>query len=214
MTEAFEIIKDSWATKKEAIINCIVETEKYDGSLSMDMWLYILRNNEGSLKNIEKSEGLIYDIFQCFCHKNEEYGSLDRFACRAIMNHIVPHLIKNEKLIDAIWGRTINAGYLVEDNRDEYIPMCLASILLIGNPRVISVLIDSLAHNDNLVDISIGKLFLKADYFIREEIQHNHEVFPKDYKVPLSIKNALMENIDKIENKKERAECTIAFLSL
>ena len=28
LTEAFEIIKDSWDTKKEAIINCIVETEK------------------------------------------------------------------------------------------------------------------------------------------------------------------------------------------
>ena len=214
LTEAFEIIKDSWETKKEAIINCIVETEKYDGSLSMDMWLYILQSNESSFKDAEESKGYIYDVFQCFCKKNEEYGSLDRYACRAIMNHIVPHLIKNENLIDIIWGKTINAGYIAEDNRDEYIPMCLASILIIGNPHVISVLMESLAHNDNLVDISIGKFFLKADYFIREEIQHNHEVFPQDYKVPLMIKNALMENIDKIENKKERAECTIAFLSI
>ena len=125
--------------KKEAIINCIVATEKYDGLLSMNMWLYILQKNEKLLKNTEDSKGLVYDIFQCFCEKNEEYGSLGRFACRAIMNHMVPHLIKNEKLINTILGRTINAGYLVENNRDEYIPMCLASILLTGNPQVIPV---------------------------------------------------------------------------
>lgn len=42
LADAFETIKDSWATKRNAIIDCIVETEKYDGDLAMDMWLYIL----------------------------------------------------------------------------------------------------------------------------------------------------------------------------
>ena len=41
LCDAFETIKDSWETKKDAIINCIVETELYDGDLAMDMWLYI-----------------------------------------------------------------------------------------------------------------------------------------------------------------------------
>ena len=51
LIESFEVIKDSWETKKGAIIDCIVETENYDGSLSMDMWLYIL-NKEGENVNL------------------------------------------------------------------------------------------------------------------------------------------------------------------
>ena len=42
LTDAFEVLKDSWATKKEALIHCIVETEVYDGEIAMSMWQYIL----------------------------------------------------------------------------------------------------------------------------------------------------------------------------
>lgn len=81
LTESFGIIKDSWATKRNAIIDCIVETEKYDGDLAMDMWLYILKK-EGECQSDqlgkyvwfglnEKFKQCIGDIFKAFYEEYE-----------------------------------------------------------------------------------------------------------------------------------------------
>ncbi len=213
LTEAFEVLKDSWDTKKESIIACIVETEHYDGDLAMDMWLYILQNNQEYLKDIELSDSLIHDVIRCFCEKNEKFCNLDRYDCHAIMEHIAPHLIRNEKLIDHIFGKAINAGYSIKYNGSEYIPMLIGVILLIGQAQIVRTLIESISRNNNWEKISVGELFLKAKYYIKEEIQYNSEIFGKEYTISNEVKMSLLDSLDIIKDKEIRAECTIAFLS-
>ena len=214
LTESFEVLKDSWETKKESIIACIVETEHYDGDLAMDMWLYILQENQESLKVIDYSDSLVHEVIRHFCERNEEYGSLDRYSCHAIMEHIAPHMIRKDNLIDYIFGKTINAGYSIKHTGNEYIPMLIGVILLIGHAQVVRTLIESISQNNNLEDISVGELFLKAKYYIREEIQHNLDIFGKKYTISNEVKMSLLDSLDIIKDKEMRAECTIAFLSL
>lgn len=219
LTEAFEVLKDSWETKKEAIINCIVETEQYDGALAMDMWLYILQNHIPIITQ-EGANSLIDDVLDRFLKKNEvnDFSSGEN-RCRAILNHVAPYLIKNEELIKAIYGNTYNAGYKCYPNLewDDILTInsavCVACILLLGNSHVVEVLIKSLAQNNLMYEIPMGHLLLRANKYV-EYICRNDSIFDHKYSISPEVKETLIRSLGYIEDKTERAECTIAFLSL
>lgn len=219
LTEAFDVLKDSWETKKEAIINCIVETEQYDGALAMDMWLYILQNHMPIVTQ-ESANSLIDDVLERFLKKNEEDDlSSGKNRCRAILNHVAPYLIKNEELIKAIYGNTYNAGYKCYPNLewDDILTInsavCVACILLLGNSHVVEVLIKSLAQNKLMFEIRMGHILLRANKYV-EYICRNDYFFDHKYSISPEVKEALIRSLGYIEDKTERAECTIAFLSL
>lgn len=219
LTDAFEVLKDSWDTKKEAIINCIVETEAYDGSLSMDMWLYILQTHM-PIENQEDANSLVDDVLDRFLRKHEETDSMSgENESKAFLNHVVPHLINNEELIKSIFGKTYNAGYKCYPNMefDEILTprasVCVACILLLGNANIVEVMIKSLAQNTLMREVSMGKLLLRANKYV-EYICRNDYIFDHKYSISPEVKEALIRSLGYIEDKTERAECTIAFLSL
>ena len=219
LTEAFEIIKDSWETKKEAIINCIVETERYDGSLAMDMWLYILQCHMPIVTQ-EDSNSFVDDVLDRFLRKHEETDTMSgEHECRAFLNHVAPHLIKKEELIISIFGNTYNAGYRCYPNLewDEILTpraaVCVSCILLLGNAHIVDLLIKSLAQNELMFEISMGHILLRANKYI-EYICRNENEFGKKYAVSTEVKEALLKSLQYIKDKEERAECTIAFLSM
>ena len=212
LTEAFEIIKDSWATKKEAIINCIVETEAHDGSLAMEMWCYILQKNKLLLKNKDEKKHLIHDVFYRFYNKYEIYCN-EEYICRVFLNHIIPHMVHNEQLIKTIFGKAMNAGFECGIFDDRFIPICIAGIILQDNPFVVRVLIESLTHNPLMEDISAGQLLIKANGFIEIIRRKNEEFFDKPYSVSSQVKESLLGCLDMITDQAIRAECTIAFIS-
>ena len=203
LTEAFEVLKDS----------CIVETEHYDGDMAMDMWLYILQSNQESLMDLDASESLIHEVIDHFCKRNEKYNNLDRYVCHAILEHVAPHMIRKDNLIDYIFGRTFNAGYSINHTGYEYIPMLIGAILLIGQAQIVRTLLGSLSRNNYLENISVGELFIKANYYIKNEIQNNLDIFGKEYTISNEVKMSLFDSLDIIKDKEMRAECTIAFLS-
>lgn len=216
LTEAFEILKDSWDYKKDAIINCIVETEHYDGALSMDMWLYILRSHM-PIKTQEYANGIIDDVLKRFLNKNVGLDTTDgRNESKAFLNHVVPHLIKNEELIIDIFRHSYNAGYKYTEGWDDIltsnIVVCVACILILGNSRVVELLIKSLSQNELMYDITMGGILLKANKYI-EYISRNEDEFGKKYTISEDVKETLLRSLIFIEDKSERAECTIAFLS-
>lgn len=214
LTESFEILKDSWSTKKEAIINCIVETELYDGSLAMDMWLYILKKNEKLLDSEEQTKCLVYDVIKRFYNKHERYCNTE-LVCKVLIEHIAPHIIHKEDLIYEIFGNAYNAGY-VDDGAfahfSNYIPMLIACIFLQENAKIVSLLMKYLSQNKNMKDVSIGKLLIDANGFI-EVIQRYEEKFQRLYKVTPQVKDALLSSLDVIQDPEIKAECTIAILS-
>ena len=172
LTESFEVIKDSWETKKEAIINCIVETEIYDGDLAMDMWLYIL-NKEG--QNVDedgvryvgfgyKMEECIGNVFKAFFKKYEEY-ELPRLMCQVLFGHIVPHIIKKDKLLEILFEKSLNMGYCIEITdyshissistklyKNEFIPALIACIFLIDNPIAAQKIMNYMINWDNSIN--------------------------------------------------------------
>lgn len=216
LTEAFEVLKDSWDYKKDAIINCIVETERYDGALSMDMWLYVLKSHM-PIETQEDANTLVKDVLERFFKKNEAHDfSSGENRCRAFLNHVVPHLINNDELIRCIFKYTYNAAYEYNPEWDnllnQNIAICIGCMILEGNKHTMEVLIESLSQNALLCEISMGWLLLKANKYI-EYICRNEDEFGKKYTVSDEVKNALLRSLDYIKDKSERAECTIAFLS-
>lgn len=210
LTESFEVLKDSWSTKKEAITNCIVETEVYDGSLAMDMWLYVLKTNEQLLDSQEQTNGLVYDVLNRFYEKHERYSNT-QYKCKAIIEHVATHIIHNENLLFEIFGNAYNAGY-DKNSWSDFIPILIACILLQGNARVVSLLMDYLSNNKRMKDLSVGQLLIKANEYI-ESIQKHKEDFTQSYEVTPQVKEALLSSLDTIKEPEIRAECTIAIIS-
>lgn len=212
LAEAFEVLKDSWSIKNEAITNCIVETEIYDGVLAMEMWAYVLRKNEKLLSNVENSEKLIYNVFYRFYKKYEKYSN-EEYICRVILIHVAPHMVKCEPLIRMIFGKALNAGHITE-KWIKFIPIVIAGMLLQEDERSVKLLMRSLAQNNSLKDISIGQLLIKANEYIEIIKNHLDDMDKASYKITPSVKNALLECISLLEDKEIRAECTIAVMSL
>lgn len=247
LTESFGIIKDSWATKRNAIIDCIVETEKYDGDLAMDMWLYILKK-EGEYqsdyvgKNVFfgsdiKFRQCIGDVFKAFFEKYEDSES-PRLMCRVLFDHIVPHIVKKDELLEILFQRSDNMGYCTETfesdypfrqepYKNEFIPALIACIFLIDNPLVSQKLLNYMINWSYCVDwekvnddkdvlyspVTIGELIRISKEYI-QAVYMNKEDFDVEYKVTNRVKEALLSCIDKIEYAENRAECTIEILSL
>ena len=123
-------------------------------------------------------------------------------------------MVFKEELISEIFGQVINAGYCTDKYDDvQYIPMCIAGILLEGTPQVASGLISVLSNNDKLKDVSIGQLMKEANDWI-ELANRSKYTFGKHFEVLPAVQEALLQSLDIIKDEISRAECTIAFLSL
>lgn len=216
MTESFEALKDSWETKKESIIKCIVETEACDGALAMDMWGYILEKNESLLKDKNENVHFIDDVILGFNEKYEISFQHSRNICKTIINHIAPHLVKNDSLIKIIFGNLINAGYSIRDygypgNPSELIPACIGCLFLQDYPQAIPVLLKALSNNQLMEDIRIGELVLKANFYL-DVIKKNADEFD-NYIISDNVKESLLSCLDYIKDKEDRAEIALSFLS-
>ena len=211
LTESFDVLKDSWSTKSEAITNCIVETEVFDGVLAMDMWSYVIRINESLLNDIEESEKLIHNVLNRFYKKYEIYCN-EEYICRALLIHVAPHVVKCEPLIRYIFGKTINAGHIL-GTWSEFIPVVIAGILFQEDEKAVQLLIHSLTHNNNMKDISPGQLLIKANKYIETIVKHPDYMDKTTYQITPMVKNVLLESVSMVEDKEIRAECTIAVLS-
>ena len=217
MTESFEALKDSWKTKKEAIIKCIVETEACDGALAMDMWRYILKKNEILLRDKKENVHFIDDVFLGFNMKYELNDLYTMNMCRTISKHIAPYIVDNNDLIRIIFGNLVNAGYSginhhYENDPVEIIPACIACVFLQDCPQIVPVLIKSLAKNENMIDIRIGELILKANYYL-DLIWKKKDFGFDSYIITDNVKESILGCLDYINDREDRAEVALSFLS-
>lgn len=214
LLEAFEVLKDSWATKKGALIRCIVETEVYDGDIAMSMWQYILQKNQSIISNKEESQYLISGVLKRFCDKYNGYYCQfsGRNDMRTMLEHVAPHLVHNEELIKLIFEKSYNAGYDSSYMYYDELSCFIASILLQGSPSIVYALFKSLANNKNMLDVSIGMILRDTSNFL-EEVSSNSEL-SELYSVTPEIKELLINSLDMIKDAEDCADCTITILSL
>ncbi len=217
MTESFEVLKDSWETKKDSIIRCIVETEACDGSLAMDMWVYILSNNEKLLVDKNENVNFVDDVILGFRNKYKGVSNSDIDFCDVILNHIAPHFVRNERLIKIVFGLLINAGYSKKEYShlsipSELLPALIACLFLQDYPSSIPVIIKSLAQNKNMVDISVGKLILKSNYYI-DGIENVWTWINRKFHISDQVKENLLNCLDLINDKEGRAEIALSLMA-
>ena len=214
LTEAFEVLKDSWDTKKDALIHCIVETEVYDGEIAMSMWQYILQKNQSKIKNKEDSQDLISKVLNRFCEKY--YGYYRQYSgredIRTMLDHVAPHIIHNEELIRLLFEKAYNVGYSGSYVYFEKISCLIASIFLQNSYSAVQTLIKSIAYNKNMVDVSIGMVLRDTSKYL-EEVSSNSEL-SELYSVKPEIKELLINSLNLIKNAEDRADCTITIMSL
>ena len=141
--------------------------------------------------------------------KNGDFTNLKDFAKTNLINGTVTI---NDNDNDFVYTN-YEIFHELKYNGSEYIPMLIGVILLIGQAQIVRTLIESISRNNNWEKISVGELFLKAKYYIKEEIQYNSEIFGKEYTISNEVKMSLLDSLDIIKDKEIRAECTIAFLS-
>ena len=213
MTESFEALKDSWDTKKESIIKCIVETEVYDGSLAMDMWAYVLGKNADTHNTKEANFMFVDDIILSFNKKYYAFPTPEDL-CRNIMSHIAPHIVKNENLIKLIFGSMYNAGYTgksywLEGRPLEPLPACMACMFYQDYPQFVPILLKSLSSNKHMEDIRVGELILKANYYLDEMCNR----LGYNYKVSDQVKENLYSCLDMIKDKNDRAEIALSLMA-
>lgn len=209
LIESFEVLKDSWDNKKEALTHCIVETCIYDGETAMNMWLYILQKNKSKLKNKETAESCINEVLYRFQKKHKFYGN--EYEYRAMLEYVAPYIVNNTQLIELIFGCAYNAGDC-ENYRDYLIPACIAGIILQQNAQAVESLIFSLSHNMYLFNTTIGDLLRRSLHFI-EDVSNNSEL-NETYFVTPDVKDVMLTSIDAINNAEERADCMVTILSL
>ena len=239
LTESFGIIKDSWATKRNAIIDCIVETEKYDGDLAMDMWLYILKK-EGECQSDqlgkyvwfglnEKFKQCIGDIFKAFYEEYEGYES-PSLMCKVLFDQIVPHIIKKEELLEILFARSTNMGYFSEiyyttsssfskeSYKNEFIPALIACIFLVDNPLASQKLLNYMIEGSNGVKwekVDSNDPFVSVGELVRlskeyiHAVYNNKKCFDKEYRITKRVKEALLSCLENIDYAE-----TIEILSL
>ena len=217
MIESFEVIKDSWETKKDSIIRCIVETEACDGDLAMEMWAYELIHKDELSIDKKDNVHLVDDVILRFNEKFELQWRYSHNITKTILNHIAPYMVKNDTLIKCIFGNLYNAGYSgynygFEGNPSEILPACLACLFFQDNPHAVSVLIKALSYNMKMEDISIGELLLKSNFYI-DGIINQWNGFDSNSCITDQVKESLLNCLDLIKDKNDRAEIALSIMA-
>lgn len=215
LINSFETLKGNWQTKAASLINCIVNMERYNPQLSMDMWEALLADNYLLLGDDSVARCLVYDVMDGFYEKHH-VSCNDQQECQNLYNHLFSHIANNTKLISYIFKDSYDCGsfnlYYIDQTRTNFIPICIASIIISRKIAAVKTLIKSIGQNTHLNRESIGTLFSKADKYVKSFV--NDAFFANhNYIVADEVKEAMLNSVDSIADPESRAECTISILS-
>ena len=192
----FENIKDKWYINKEAIIECIVITEEYDGDIAMNMWQYILQSN---IEELHYKPDFVNDILLIFSKTYNGAFPVD------MIEHVVPHLIKNDSLMELIFKETKYCG------KNHYISVCIAGIILSNDTILINRIINFIDYNHHIYKYSIAKLLLATCDNLHKIIRRSNI---RKVKIDEKTIDFLLSKADIITNIEEYAEYKIYLISL
>ena len=183
--EAFDTLKDSWDENSNAIKKCIVKMYDIDESLSLDMWLYILRHNESAIE--DDSYSMMGDIISdIVSYEDKKAQSLSRQICN------------NSELCNYIFGLN------TEMSDDE--GSLISFLLLSNNLGKINEVFSMISENPSAkIGNAISESLDYIDCLDEDEFNKNLSRSTIEW-----LENFVMS----IPDKKQRAVASIALLSL
>lgn len=192
LCDAFEILKDSWEQKSDAISKCIAETAKYDPDIAIDMWLYLLKKHKASLKT-ENGAGYILNVEERLFRS---FVGLDNAAVQ-----LIPAIMKKPDFYDILFGKT----YVIDNwYQTEFLTYCFTYALTKDNPEFTYEILNIYNSNKYKNSFTIGQ-FISSSL---EKLNYAEDDITE------SNKEVLMSFLEKIDDRKERAESLISILSL
>lgn len=189
--ESFDILKDSWPERSDALMRLICKMFDIDNVTAIEMWKYLLKNNENLLDDYHSHdliegmiEGILFGInVGCYCvsydNKNE---------------NILWKLIFNDKeMYSYLYGHNSWLG--------DGCSYLLSHLITAKDPTKLLEVLNLMIKNkwDNG---SFGKSFIVAIEHISDDV------------VPKQNRELLEEFVANILDKKIRAEAFTALLSL
>ena len=191
--ESFDVLKDLWDSKEEAIRRLICRMFKEDPETAVEMWLYVLRNNKKTISRGEEYEAsALTNNMLCFffygLNYENYYNSYDNEKEMALSKI----LLKNKELRTILFSKNKGIG-------DETYHL-LAHIIASDKP---DILIESLnlIKDNKAEDFTIGHALTVA-------IEH------LGVSVPQQNIEILEQFVSNIKDKQDRAEAFTALLSL
>lgn len=207
--DSFDILKTKWSSKRDAISLCISEMTKYDCDIAFDMWLYILKNNSDLLNKERDSEYLVSDLIEKMVETL--MSRYDADENEIFIKDIIPRMQNRQEILSQIFGNTYCAGAR-RSSFNDYMPKCLAYMLLVANPDVIINIMKLMSSNKYMKDITIGTFVMRSIAELKSIMEDND--ISNKYSVTSDIKMALLNSLDLVRNSTEKAECNIAVLSI
>lgn len=183
--EAFDTLKDSWEENSNAIKKCIVKMYDIDESSSLDMWLYILRHNEGAIE--DDSYSMMGDIISDIVSYEDKKAE-----------HLSRQICNNSELCNYIFGLN------TEMSDDE--GNLISFLLLSNNLGKINDIFSMISENPSA---KIGNVISESlDYIdCLDEDEFNK-------KLSRSTIEWLENFVMSISDKKQRAVASVALLYL
>lgn len=209
LVDSFEILKTKWSSKRDAISLCISEMTKYDCDIAFDMWLYILKNNSDFLKKERDSEFLVSDMIDKMVETLMSKNNVDEKE--AFIKEIIPRMLNRQEILSLIFGNTHCAG-ANSSLFNDYMPKCFAYMFLVANPDVISNIMKLMSSNKYMKDITIGTFVMRSIKELKTIMEDDD--IGNNYSVTSDIKMELLSSLDLVKNSTEKAECTVAVLSI
>ena len=196
LCDAFEVIKDSWETRKEAICRCITGMVKYDSDIAMDMWLYIIDSHRELIKTEEGCKTYIDSVCgSLYCDVGD---GLYEGATKAVYKSI----FKNKELLTTLYREAYYSCDIIF--QPEFCEYCLAWYMTENNPDNLKDVIILLSKNTNMKGYTMGLIITRAIGILRII----------ERAISKQSREILLSCVDYIEDKNDRAEITIAALSI
>lgn len=209
LVDSFEILKSKWSSKRNAISLCISEMTKYNCDIAFDMWLYILKNNSDLLKQKMNVDFLVSDLIDKIV--DTLMPRYDADENEIFIKEIVPRMLNRQEILSLIFGNTYCAGARSSSFRD-YMPKCFAFMFLVANPDVIINIMKLMNSNKYMKDVTVGTIVMRSIEELKSIMEDND--ISNKYSVTSDIKMALLNSLDLVRDSTEKAECTIAVLSI
>ena len=183
LLESFDILKDCWSQKKDAIKKAIVKMFEINEDSAIGMWVYILKNNSKLIK--EESYDMIGSIL--YGIENTNHHSDNKKAKKIAIS-----ISDNECICDFIYKQNCDLGLC----EIEYISW----YIFLGMDDTLIKILNFIKSNKNLNDYKIGSCISYA-------ISHLDYIDEFNGVISINTLNTLSDFIDKIEDKKEKARC-------